>query len=162
MGLMSKTVWRGVGVLALLLGLAACARQAPPAAPPVAQPPAQASAPATDEQRCVAEGGTWDSGSQRVPPYCAKGTAAQCTASGGSWQRVCMLGFLACVQPYADAGKACTDGSQCAGRRCLAPQGVSFVPGQGPMQGQCIANNNPCYFGVNIEKGFTVPTAVAD
>lgn len=89
-------------------------------------------------------------------------TAAQCTAQGGHWQRVCLMGSLACVVPYADAGKACTDGSECAGKRCLAPQGAGIFPGQGPMQGQCIANNNPCYFGINIEKGFTVPTAVAD
>jgi|GEM_PF-2390373 len=118
--------------------------------------------PVTEAQRCVDGGGTWDTGNTRVPPYCAKGTAAQCTASGGHWQRVCMMGTLACVTPYADAGKACTDGSECAGKRCLAPSGTASLPGQGPMQGQCITNNNPCYFGINIEKGFTVPTAVAD
>lgn len=118
--------------------------------------------PTTEAQRCVAGGGTWDTGNARIPAYCAKGTAAQCTAQGGNWQRVCLMGSLACVVPYADAGKACTDGSECAGKRCLAPQGAGTFPGQGPMQGQCIANNNPCYFGINIEKGFTVPTAVAD
>lgn len=118
--------------------------------------------PVTEAQRCVDGGGTWDTGNTRVPPYCAKGTAAQCTASGGHWQRICMMGTLACVTPYADAGKACTDGSECAGKRCLAPTGTASLPGQGPMQGQCMANNNPCYFGINIEKGFTVPTAVAD
>ena len=43
--------------------------------------------PVTEAQRCVDGGGTWDTGNTRVPPYCAKGTAAQCTASGGHWQR---------------------------------------------------------------------------
>jgi hypothetical protein len=159
---MGKLGWRGVGclaLLALLWGLASCARQAPSMAEP---PVAQVGAPATEAQRCVDGGGTWDTGNTRIPPYCAKGTAAQCTAQGGTWQRVCMMGTLACVVPYSDAGKPCTDGSACAGKRCLAPQGTASFPGQGPKQGQCIANNNPCYFGINIEKGFTVPTAVAD
>jgi hypothetical protein len=146
---------RGLGAGLLVLGLWGCAGQG-------GSVPAGLGAVLTEAQRCLADGGTWDTGNTRIPSYCAKGTAAQCTAQGGNWQRVCLLGTLACVTPYADAGKVCTDGSECVGKRCLAPQGSSTFPGQGPMQGQCIANNNPCYFGINIEQGFTVPTAVAD
>lgn len=98
-------------------------------------------------------------GTERAAPATE---AQRCVDGGGTWQRVCMMGTLACVVPHPDAGKSCTDGSACAGKRCLAPQGTASFPGQGPMQGQCIANNNPCYFGINIEKGLTVPTAVAD
>ena len=153
------TRWLAAGALALA-GLWGCTGQGGGAQPSATSP--AATAPQTEEQRCVAGGGTWDTTNQRIPPYCAKGTPEQCRAQGGNWQRVCMMGSLACVKPYADAGKACTDGSECAGKRCLAPQGANVLPGQGPMQGQCIANDNPCYFGINIEKGYTVPTAVAD
>lgn len=152
-----KRCVRGWGVCLLVLGLGGCVAQT--GNKPVASPD---TALGTEAHRCEASGGTWDTDNVRIPPYCAKGSATQCEASGGRWERVCMMGVLACVKPYADAGKACTDGKQCAGQRCLAPQGVPVFPGQGPMQGQCIANNNPCYFGINLENGYTVPTAVAD
>ncbi len=112
-------------------------------------------------QKCLAEGSTWDKDNVRITEgYCAKGTPAQCVAVGGQWQRVCMMGTLACVKPYADAGKVCSDGSQCAGRRCLMAPGASHHTV--PQSGHCIANDNPCYFGINLQNGQPVPTAVAD
>lgn len=144
----SFKVLLGFVVTVLLASLLACA-----AAP-------QTPAVLTPEQRCTAEGGTWDMASERRGGYCAKGTAAQCEAAGGRWQRVCMLGTLACVKPYADAGKACSSGRDCQGRRCLMAAGASLQAV--PQTGHCIANDNPCYSGINLENGQPVPTAVAD
>ena len=130
--------------------MACAAPQSPPPAPTALTP----------EQRCVAEGNTWDVGNARMGGHCAKGGPVQCEATGGRWQRVCMLGTLACVKPYADAGKACQSGRDCQGRRCLMKAGAS--PQVVPQTGQCIANDNLCHFGINLENGHAVPTAVAD
>ncbi len=143
-----KALW-AVAATAALVVLQACA--------------GPASAALTPAQRCEADGGTWDTGSERLGGHCARGTAAQCTAAGGRWQRVCMLGTLACVKPYADAGKACQSGHECLGRRCLMDSGTPrSMALQGPLVGQCIADDNPCHFGINLQNGQPVPTAVAD
>jgi len=115
----------------------------------------------SEEARCASGGGTWDKSNFKLTNgYCAKGTPAQCQASGGSWQRVCMMGTLACVQPYADAHKTCRSGADCQGKRCLQAAEARYTTQ--PQTGRCIANNNPCYFGINLENGQAVPTAVAD
>ncbi|MBM3387251.1 MAG: hypothetical protein FJY36_06250 [Betaproteobacteria bacterium] len=148
------TVWRAFGAVAAAVALAvlqACVATAHPRLEAAALTPAQ---------RCEAEGSTWDASSERLGGYCAKGSAAQCQALGGRWQRVCMLGTLACVKPYADAGKACQSGHECQGRRCLMNTGASRQ--WGAQTGHCIANDNPCHFGINLENGLPVPTAVAD
>jgi hypothetical protein len=46
----------------------------------------------------------------------AKFDVAQCTASGGKVQGVCMFGLPACVRKYSDAGKVCMDKSDCIGQ----------------------------------------------
>lgn len=150
---LKRLVWQGSWLLALALTLTACA--APPA--PVAATPG----PMTEAARCTAAGNTWDTDNHRIPQgYCAKGSAAPCQAAGGQWQRVCMMGTLACVQPYADANKVCRTGTDCEGRRCL--QAADARGRTEPQTGRCIANNNPCYFGINLVNGQPVPTAVAD
>ncbi|PIB93320.1 hypothetical protein [Caulobacter sp. FWC2] len=45
----------------------------------------------------------------------AQTLAAQCAAKGGAIQPVGKAQIPTCVVPYADAGKACTDKSQCEG-----------------------------------------------
>lgn len=45
----------------------------------------------------------------------AEGLASACAAKGGSIQPVGKAQIPTCVVPYADAGKACTDKSQCEG-----------------------------------------------
>ncbi len=40
---------------------------------------------------------------------------AACTQQGGVMRKVCLSQSLACVTPYPDAGKVCTDNSQCKG-----------------------------------------------
>ena len=140
--------------LALACTLTACTA---PKVQALSPPPVAAS----QEARCAASGGTWDTANfKNGSGYCAKGTETQCMASGGNWQRVCMMGTLACVQAYADAGKTCCSGSDCRGQRCL--QTVEASGSIQPQAGRCIANNNPCYFGINLENGLPVPTAVID
>ena len=149
--------WQRAAWLLVLTGLlTACA------APTVeVAPAAQASPVMTEEARCASGGGTWDKlNAILTQGYCAKGTLTQCQASGGNWQRVCMMGTLACVQAYADADKTCRSGSDCQGRRCLqAPEARGNTQAQ---TGRCLPNNTPCYFGFNLDNGRPVPTAVAD
>ena len=133
----------------------ACAVSNVEATPPLAQ------LPTSEEARCAAEGGTWDKSNFKFTNgYCAKGSPAQCQAGGGNWHRVCMMGTLACVQPYADANKTCRSGVDCQGRRCL--QAAEARGNSQSQTGRCLPNNNPCYFGINLESGQPVPTAVAD
>ncbi len=148
--------WRWVGVwLALACALTACV--APKGQTLSATPGSMTSL----EARCAASGGTWEAVNFKTDlGYCAKGTEVQCQASGGRWQRVCMMGTLACVRAYADAGKTCRNGTDCQGRRCL--QTAEAGGGTQPQTGRCIVNDDPCHFGINLENGLPVPTAVVD
>ena len=62
-----------------------------------------------------------------------------CKAKGGQWQRVGMLQALACVLPTSDAGKACTDASQCQ-MSCLVVN-PALKPGS-KATGQCSDSTN--------------------
>ncbi len=64
-----------------------------------------------------------------------------CKASGGTIKGVCMFGMPACVRPYTDAGKTCTDGSQCEGN-CL--QQEPWAPVGTEIFGICEATDEPC------------------
>jgi hypothetical protein len=50
--------------------------------------------------------------------------SAQCKADGGTVQGVGLFATPACVVPFADAGKVCSDGSECLGMCKAAPDGV--------------------------------------
>lgn len=60
---------------------------------------------------------------------------AACTAAGGKVERRGRVGAELCVRPFADAGKQCTDTSQCQGK-CVgtADQASSTVPVSGRCQ----------------------------
>jgi hypothetical protein len=117
--------------------------------------------PVPEQVTCAASGGTWDASNAKLTKgYCAKGSPGQCLAHGGTWQRVCMMGTLACVQGYPDVQKTCRSGSDCQGQRCL--QVPEARANKQPQSGRCIVNNNPCYGGINLENGLPVPTAQAD
>ncbi|XEA95578.1 hypothetical protein AB3X09_00705 [Xanthomonas tesorieronis] len=69
--------------------------------------------------------------------------AAACAAQGGSLRPLGRRGLLKCVIPFADAGKACSDKSQCHGD-CLA---AALVPAGTAAQGVCqrdISENYGC------------------
>jgi hypothetical protein len=69
--------------------------------------------------------------------------AANCSAKGGSILPVGKAQIPTCVVPYADAGKACTDKSQCEGQCVLEGN----LEPQGAVTGQCQKTNRQfgCY-----------------
>lgn len=156
----STPLWRQGGrwlIAATAIALSACTT-GPLAPPPPANVPI---GELRTQQACEQRGGTWDTGSRAIPGgMCVAGTSAACVRQGGQWQRVCLLGTLACVLPYPDANKACTDASQCSGGRCHKRGEVRNTAGQ--LVGACIPNNNPCQGAIWIENGEAVPTPIAD
>ncbi len=73
-----------------------------------------------------------------------------CTAAGGTVSQQGLAGYEMCVLPYADAGKVCSDSSECLGQ-CRAqtlntPQQSEAAQS---ITGQCQANNIP--FGCHSE-----------
>jgi hypothetical protein len=71
----------------------------------------------------------------------AKFDVAQCTATGGKVQGVCMYGMPACVRQYTDAGKLCTDKSDCQGQ-CVQKEPWASAGTQ--TAGVCEVSNEPC------------------
>ncbi len=67
-----------------------------------------------------------------------------CTSGGGKVERRGRMGMELCVRPYADAGKSCTDSSQCDGK-CIGDAGAA--PDAPQVAGQCQADDRlfGCY-----------------
>jgi hypothetical protein len=86
-------------------------------------------------------------------------TLENCARLGGYVQRVGLLGNEACVVAYKDAGKACTDGSQCEGD-CWG-EARPYKPDE-PAVGKCQPTNMP--FGCNsrINNGVASPVLCVD
>jgi len=78
----------------------------------------------------------------------ATDAAAQCRAGGGSVERRGRLQAELCVQPFADAGKTCTDGDQCAGD-CV----TKTVEDGAQAAGQCQADDRPFGCFAKVEDG---------
>lgn len=64
-----------------------------------------------------------------------------CLNHGGVIKGVCMSGLPTCVQQYLDAGKKCSDSSECAGE-CRIEH--DFVKEKSPAVGYCSADDDPC------------------
>jgi hypothetical protein len=75
---------------------------------------------------------------------------AKCEAAGGAVQRVCLAGALACVVPFADAGRSCSDSSECEGL-CLVEEG-NWEPGA-LVVGACQEDSNPCWCASEVKQG---------
>ncbi len=75
------------------------------------------------------------------PPVAATppAAAASSCAAPGAVEKVCRRQVERCVTPYADAGKQCTDNSQCAGD-CL----LDGDPKPEGNVGACQKDDNPC------------------
>jgi hypothetical protein len=78
-------------------------------------------------------------------------TEQSCSAAGGTWRRVCMMGTLACVIRLADAGKTCRGGNECLGRQCRY-EGKQLPPGT-KVTGKCMAQSDPCGCFTLVEDG---------
>jgi len=107
-----------IGLL-LLIGCAPIAPSAPSAPPPSSSlaPTAPYLAPRNTEEAA---------------------TAATCA---GRLDRVGKLQALRCIVTYADAGKACTDGAQCLGQRCMGE--TKDEGAVTPVAGRCVATSDP-------------------
>ena len=106
--------------------------------------------PAAQERRCVAFGGTWDRGGTAPQGVCVSDNEGACARRGGQWQRVCRAQDLMCVTATKDAGKQCTDESECE-RRCLY-EGATAKP-DGAVTGACQRDNDPCGLFTDVIKG---------
>ncbi|MBR7619162.1 hypothetical protein JKL49_07140 [Phenylobacterium sp. 20VBR1] len=94
------------------------------------------------------------------PPISTGPDVAQCTAKGGTVRPVCRMQNLACVISHTDAGKTCSDKSDCQGR-CLytgeAPADPATV-----VTGQCQATSDPCGCFTTVVKGHVGPGMCVD
>jgi hypothetical protein len=138
----------------LLLALAAIA-----IASCTAPPPGDASATfiGVDGKPLVSAEGVIDSSVQEA----LTADPAACAKAGGVLQPVCRMGRPMCVVTFADAGKSCTDGSQCAAGRCYAKTPKGSAAGEST-SGQCAASNNPCGCNQRVEDGVALPTLCVD
>lgn len=85
---------------------------------------------------------------------------ASCKTAGGDWRPICRMQNPACVMTYKDAGKACTDGSQCEGQKCVADV-TTATPGAAAT-GKCVTNSDPCGCTTLITDGKTAGTLCVD
>jgi hypothetical protein len=76
----------------------------------------------------------------------------KCRAEGGTVRGVGMFGTPACVKPFQDAGKVCSDKSECAGL-CKAP---SDSPIGLRSSGTCQRDSQDIYGCNRIEQGLVV------
>ena len=83
----------------------------------------------------------------------AKIDQEKCSSEGGTIRGVGMFGTPACVIPFPDAGKACSDKSECQGL-CKAPD--SALVGSSAI-GTCQRDTHDMYGCYNkIERGLVV------
>lgn len=78
-------------------------------------------------------------------------TAADCAARGGTMQAVGRAQTMQCVVKYADAGKRCTTGSDCAGD-CRVEQSP-FPQEEAAAVGVCQADSRPFGCHATVENG---------
>ena len=79
---------------------------------------------------------------------------------GGTMHRICLSGTLACVEPYRDAGRSCTDGDQCDGD-CRYEGGSTSAPGTKAV-GTCQRFTDPCGCHTRVEDGKIEGTLCVD
>lgn len=95
-----------------------------------------------------------------APPVSIPTDPAACSRAGGEMKPVGRMQSLQCVISYADAGKSCTSGSQCAGD-CRAGSGVDVAPGQ-PAAGYCQATSDRFGCSTRVENGRAQATICID
>lgn len=82
-----------------------------------------------------------------------------CVGKGGKIRPVCRSGRLMCIVAYADAGKSCTDNSDCTSNKCIA-EGDGQI-GQ-PASGKCKVANDPCGCTTTVKNGRRSATLCVD
>ena len=94
-----------------------------------------------------------------VPPTMSVSSSA-CTARGGEMRQVGRMQSWQCVVKYADAGKRCTDASQCEGQGEIA--GNSGVAPGARAVGQCQADSNRFGCRTTVKDGKAEATLCID
>ncbi len=87
-------------------------------------------------------------------------TAADCAARGGTMQAVGRAQTMQCVVRYADAGKRCTTGSDCAGDCRI--ESTPFPEAGAAAVGQCQADSRPFGCHASVENGKARPAICVD
>lgn len=77
--------------------------------------------------------------------------AKECLAKGGEYTKEGRLQAYRCVQQFSDAGKSCSDSSECQGK-CTGSD-TSIVAGTSNVTGTCAANDSPFGCRQTIEGG---------
>ncbi len=91
----------------------------------------------------------------------ASEAAADCARRGGTLQAVGRMQTMQCVVRYADAGKRCTDGDQCAGDCRVSDSKAQLREGDAAV-GQCQATSNGFGCFTQVEDGKAEPTLCVD
>ena len=91
----------------------------------------------------------------------AKIDRAACAAKGGRVVQLGLLGLWGCEIPFADAGKACHDKSDCAGH-CYAADNTDRNAPPGRAMGKCQPTNSPFGCHAEINNGVVEPTLCVD
>ncbi|MNE07798.1 hypothetical protein D3C80_1004310 [compost metagenome] len=86
--------------------------------------------------------------------------ASACAARGGQMQQVGRMQSWQCVIKYADAGKRCTDASQCQGQ-CEIPGNNGIAPGT-TTSGVCQADSNRFGCRTTVKDGKAEATLCID
>ncbi len=127
----------------LVLALGACAKPAEPAA----ETPGQPVAAAQDEPSYPVD--DLPVQEKTIDDLRAESLAVidkeACAARNGEIRQEGLLGTWRCVVPYADAGKACRDKTDCEGKCLLSPESDAVTGAEAA--GLCQANDSPfgCY-----------------
>ena len=96
------------------------------------------------------------------PPVVASASpdVAACTARGGTVRPVCRMQRPACVIAYSDAGKTCSDKSDCQGRGLH--EGEPPTDPTSAVTGRCQATSDPCGYFTTVVKGRMGPGLCVD
>ncbi len=76
---------------------------------------------------------------------------AACTKAGGEIRPVCLMGKPMCVVTFRDAGKECSNGSECGSGKCRTA-GMDVQP-ETVAKGICAPTNDPCGCFQSVEGG---------
>lgn len=107
---------------------------------------------------CAPTGETTGASGNEAPVQSADASA--CTARGGEMQQVGRMQSWQCVVKYADAGKPCTDASQCEGQCEIA--GNSGVAPGAAVTGVCQADSNRFGCRTTVKDGKAEATLCID
>jgi hypothetical protein len=103
---------------------------------------------------CSTQGGTWEYSTGQGPLgwYCYPDNTERCNARGGVYTHVCSAGAPFCLIPTSDAGKTCTNSSQCEKGCLYVNRGRPSDPNE-LIEGKCAPDNYPtiCKYHAFVE-----------